>query len=67
MAQVVKYTPKSLYSGYSLLTISDILEEEKTVQTPPTPTIPTTKPVEESKIEAPFKVSQRKILRGSKR
>jgi hypothetical protein len=59
MSQVVKYIPQNLYSGYSLLTISEIIEE----QTPP-PIIQTTPNIPSN---APFKVSQRKMLRTSKR
>jgi hypothetical protein len=59
--QIVKYTPKNLYSNYSLLTISDIISEEpiqnETISSSPTLPI----------IQAPFKMSQRKILRTSKR
>lgn len=57
MSQIVKYTPKNLYSNYSILTISDITEEYPPVQSSP--------PLPLSNI--PFKVSQRKVLRTSKR
>lgn len=65
MSQVVKFTPKSLYSGYSLLTISDILDEEPQEQKP---IVQTPHQKELPAIEnAPFKISQRKMLRTSKR
>lgn len=65
MSQVVKFTPKSLYSGYSLLTISDILDEEPQEQKP---VVQPPQPKEIATIEnAPFKISQRKMLRTSKR
>jgi len=57
MSHVVKYTPKNLYSNYSILTISDIVEEQSEKQSDPS--IPLA--------SIPFKVSQRKVLRGSKR
>ncbi len=67
MAQVVKYTPKSLYSGYSLLTISEILDEVQESSTT-TNTPPQQKVQEFVQIEnKPFKISQRKMLRTSKR
>jgi hypothetical protein len=68
MSQVVKYTPKTLYSGYSLLTISEILDEEQNTQSNinvenKTQLSSETLPIENK----PFKISQRKMLRTSKR
>jgi hypothetical protein len=57
MSHVVKYIPKDLYSNYSILTISDILEEE------PVPTQSPSLPL----ATIPFKGSQRKMIRSSKR
>jgi hypothetical protein len=58
MSHLVKVTPKNLYSNYSILTISEIIQEQS---------IP---PQEEHPLPLapiPFKVSQRKMLRTSKR
>jgi hypothetical protein len=62
MSQVVKVTPKNLYSNYSILTISEIIQDEQqnlqeTQQSSP--------PLQLSSI--PFKGSNRKMLRTSKR
>ena len=60
--QIVKYIPKNLYSTYSLLTISDIISEEENDNK--------NNPQENNNlplIQAPFKISQRKVLRTSKR
>jgi hypothetical protein len=57
MSHIVKYTPKNLYSNYSILTISDIIEEQSEKQN--------STPLQLAPI--PFKVSQRKVLRASKR
>jgi hypothetical protein len=56
MSHVVKYIPKDLYSNYSILTISDILEEPVPTQSPSLPLA-----------TIPFKGSQRKMIRSSKR
>jgi hypothetical protein len=60
--QIVKYIPKTLYSNYSLLTISDIVSEiNETKEEPKT---------QSNLLElnnSQFKVSQRKVLRSSKR
>ena len=69
MSQVVKYTPKSLYSGYSLLTISEILDEEQQ-QTPNINMENKQSDKKESMLpleNTTFKISQRKMLRTSKR
>jgi hypothetical protein len=60
--QIIKYTPKNLYSNYSLLTISDIISEEENKQVVIVPK-DTQLPIS----TAPFKISQRKVLRSSKR
>lgn len=67
--QIVKYIPKNLYSNYSLLTISDIISDEtvskvntntqEQQQLPPSDSFPLS--------QVPFKLSQRKVLRSSKR
>ena len=60
MSQIVKYVPKSLYSNYSILTISEILENE------PAPEIKE----QQNSLQLstiPFKISQRKLVRASKR
>jgi hypothetical protein len=62
--QIVKYTPKNLYSNYSLLTISDIISEEPHINQEITIE---NNPSTFSITQAPFKVSQRKVLRTSKR
>lgn len=65
--QIVKYIPKNLYSTYSLLTISDIISEEE--QNNPTKDQRIIDS-QENKLpisNAPFKMSQRKVLRTSKR
>jgi hypothetical protein len=61
MSQVVKVTPKNLYSNYSILTISEIIQDEQ--QANPEPQQPP--PLQLSSI--PFKGSNRKMLRTSKR
>jgi hypothetical protein len=61
MSQVVKVTPKNLYSNYSILTISEIIQDDQQqeIQEPQPP------PLQLSSI--PFKGSNRKMLRTSKR
>lgn len=58
MSHVVKVTPKNLYSNYSILTISEIIPDQP-IQEPSPP------PLQLSSV--PFKISQRKVLRSSKR
>jgi hypothetical protein len=58
MSQVVKVTPKNLYSNYSILTISEIIQDQPIQESPP---------VLQLISSIPFKVSQRKVLRSSKR
>jgi hypothetical protein len=62
MSQVVKVTPKNLYSNYSILTISEIIQDDEVPQTVQEPNVP---PLQLSSI--PFKGSNRKMLRTSKR
>jgi hypothetical protein len=59
MSQVIKVTPKNLYSHYSILTISEIIQDQPIIQESLPP------PLQLS--SAPFKISQRKMLRASKR
>lgn len=59
MSQVVKVTPKNLYSNYSILTISEIIQDQPVQEIQP-PQLQLTSSI-------PFKVSQRKMLRSSKR
>ncbi len=58
MSHVVKVTPKNLYSNYSILTISEIIPDQPIQESSPPPL---------QLSSAPFKVSQRKVLRTSKR
>jgi hypothetical protein len=61
MSQVVKVTPKNLYSNYSILTISEIIQDE--IKEPQE--LQQSPPLQLSSI--PFKGSNRKMLRTSKR
>jgi len=59
MSNLVKVTPKNLYSNYSILTVSEIIQDKTPEQQTPPPTLPLA--------TVPFKGSQRKMLRSSKR
>ena len=62
MSQVVKFSPKPLTSDYTLLSISDISEHYQDDE----PVEKIRQPVLQLR-NIPFKVSNRKIMRGSKR
>jgi hypothetical protein len=65
--QIIKYTPKNLYSNYSLLTISDIVSEDENNTKQSQQNMITMEPPKLNITTAPFKISQRKVLRSSKR
>jgi hypothetical protein len=61
MSQVVKFSPKTLTSNYTLLSISDIVEQNQDV-----PLEKPSEPVLQLR-NIPFRISNRKMMRGSKR
>jgi hypothetical protein len=61
MSQVVKFSPKTLTSNYTLLSISDIVEQNQDV-----PLEKPSEPVLQLR-NIPFRISNRKMMRGCKR